>query len=336
MSFPRSSPSMTLQSSDSNAKNFIVALQSLIADKLSGNVEENTKSSPQQLVNFIDGLSADILSKFSYGYGVEWQSIKDIVKVVELSLEVIQRVVPRARRVFFEQAGSVKNLFTRLVVVCNSLDLFAMEEVEEVEGKSNVEAQGWIEPKVLRDKAIQTVVDILRCLGNELPAGLRTDDSQRKVLRTLLEEMITTSEELVRSTVLIDPPFTIHLFSEPRFQKTNVEDENRTTSKISMVNATELPRITSLFIEIIMKTLYPPLLSDWFLCELNRRATESLYATFEHCMTSYPPTIPIIPKVLARIVSTIPLPSESPVKGFSIPQTVQRLPMRSLNPRFGY
>ncbi|KAG7097441.1 hypothetical protein E1B28_004786 [Marasmius oreades] len=328
-SLQRSNSSMTFQSSDSNTKNFIVALQNLIADKLSGNIEENDKSSSvQQLVNFINGLSGDILSKFSYTDGAEWQNMGDTVRVVELSLEVIQRVVPRARSVFFEQVGFLKALIVRLILVCNSLDLFAVE----AEGDEAVIASGAIEPKLLRDKAVLTIVSVFRCLGSEIPRGLRTEDSTRKALRALLEEMIVTCEGLSQSPLLIDLPCTISLFNEPRFQKVDLnEDETRIPQNVTIANATEIPRFASLVIDIVMKTLYPPLLSDWFLSELNRRATVLLYNVFEHCITSYPPTTPVIAQALARVVSAIPPPSDLTAQG--IIQTLHSLPIRLLRYR---
>ncbi|KAK1226693.1 hypothetical protein PQX77_010337 [Marasmius sp. AFHP31] len=289
---------MSLDSSDSTKK-FIDALQSLIADKLSEDIKDNQKAhSSTQLINVMNGLSEDILSKFSYAEDVEWGGMADLIKMVQLSLEVIQRVVPRVPSIFFEQTDFVKKLFTQLLVLCNSLDLWAEEgEVEVVEGV--------VDPRVLGDAAMQTIVDVLRCLGSDIPTGSRVEDLPRKPLNEMLGEVLGICEEdLLQPTVQVNMPFHVSLFSGPRFQSADLPDNTRPPNSITITNGAEIPRLASLIVRLAMNVLHPPLFSDWFLSDLERRATSLLYNTFEYCTSSSLPTTATA-NSLTRIVSSV-------------------------------
>ncbi|KAL0070158.1 hypothetical protein AAF712_002648 [Marasmius tenuissimus] len=317
---------MSLDSSDSTKK-FIDALQSLIADKLSEDIKDNRKAySSVQLINVINGLSEDILSKFSYAEDVEWGGMADLVKMIQLSLEVIQRVVPRVPSIFFEQTDFVKNLFAQLLVLCNSLDLWAEEgEVEVVEGVAD--------PRILRDAAMQTIVDVLRCLGSHIPTGARVEDLPRTPLKEMLGEVLGICEEdLLQPIVQVNMPFHVSLFSGPRFQPANPPDNTRPNS-ITINDSTEVPRLASLIVRLATSVLHPPLYSDWFLSDLERRATSLVHNTFEYCTSSSLPTTATA-NSLVRTVSSVTV---HPVSTTGIEgvywRTLDYLPVRLLRYR---
>ncbi|KAL0577467.1 hypothetical protein V5O48_004536 [Marasmius crinis-equi] len=315
---------MSLDSSDST-KNVIGALQSLIADRLSGEPKEDEKAySPEQLVTVVDGLSSDILSKFSYAEDVEWCSMVDLVKVVELSLEVIQRVVPRARSIFFTKAEFIKTLFVQLFTLCNSLDLWAEDGEVEI-------TEGVVDPKALRDNAVQTLVDVLRCLGSDVPAGVRAEDYTRKPLREIIEGILSVCEDLLQPNVEASMPFQISLFDKPRFQPVTPSQDLQSLRKLKIVSNTEIPRFASLAVRIAMNVLHPPLLSDWFVLDLDRRATRLLLNAFEYCILSSLPA-DATAKPLVRIVSSVPSQSSYVgVEGLS--RALFTLPIRLLRYR---
>uniref|UniRef100_A0A0W0G3C2 non-specific serine/threonine protein kinase n=1 Tax=Moniliophthora roreri TaxID=221103 RepID=A0A0W0G3C2_MONRR len=290
-----------------DTKNFTEQLQRVLADKLSGNIEEARKTIAwSQWKEFLTHLCDSVFPTFPSSTDIDqqWHEIpQQTIAHVTLALDVIRRVIPRSPVMFWDKEFLVK-LADTLMVLCDMSDTWDARNIEEKDGV--------VAPAVVRDSAMQTLVAILRGLGeNEGPTQVerRAPAPTWKLLRMYLEGLVGVCQDLLRPELTFEFPIRVNAFSEKRLREIGPFENLNSGSPLKIVlnNTAEVPRLTSLIISVLAHVLYPSVVSEWFLSDIERKATEVLRVAYTYCTsTSCSTTLPARVKALIRLVSSIP------------------------------
>ncbi|KAK7033561.1 hypothetical protein VNI00_012785 [Paramarasmius palmivorus] len=302
----REGPPVTT-SLDTNS--FTEQLQRVLSDKLSGNVEEARKTVAwSQWKEFLTHLCDSVFPTFpTSDVEYQWHEIpQQSLAHVSLSLEVIRRVIPRSPSMFWDEAF-LKKLSNTLMAQCDTFDAWDEKTVEKKEG--------FVGPAAMTDSAVQTLVAVLRGLGeNEGPTQVekRAANPTWKTAKSFLEGIIRAGHDLLRPESAFEFPVRVSVFSNAGLHEVTPFDDRHTGSSlmIYIANAADVPRFASLAVSIAVKVLYPSVVSEWFLFDIERKITELTRIAYTYCSSSDCATaISARVRALVRLTSAVPLSS---------------------------
>lgn len=172
---------------DASPKQFLAFLRNLVIQDLNGDPSIRIPASGRAgWVTVITELSDHFLASFPSSNVVPWNAMHDKLELIEITLEIIQRVTARVDALYSGPGDAAKHLFARLLSLCSSLDFW-------IDFGVTVEA-GIPTPQHLSEKTFSVAVDLLRCLGGNVMAGGCNDEPTWKILRNILIECLDVSQ----------------------------------------------------------------------------------------------------------------------------------------------
>ena len=186
MSTPFPVPSFQNTNADTSPKQFLGFLRNLVADNLAGDPSIRIPaSSRDSWITIINGLSDHFLVSFPTPNVVEWSAMHDKLDLIDITLEIIQRVTGRVEALYSGPGDAAKTVFVRLLNLCNTLDSWLDVDVPTEDDAPT--------PLRLREKAFTVVVDLLHHLG-DTAAGGQSNTPSWKTLRSILIECLDVAQ----------------------------------------------------------------------------------------------------------------------------------------------
>ena len=109
--------------------------------------------------------------------------MQDKLELIEITLEIIQRVTMRVDALYSGPGNAAKQIFARLLGLCRALDSWIDVELPT---QNDIPT-----PRHLRDKAFKVAVDLLRYLASNIhPTGEPDEPMWVKILRIVLIECL--------------------------------------------------------------------------------------------------------------------------------------------------
>ena len=187
MNVPESTPfpvaTFDSSSEDGSAHRFLEFMRGLIKENLSSDPPVPIPHANRGTwVPVIVALSEHILTPLPSHHTVLWNAMHEKIKLVEITLEVVQRVTDRLDALYAGPSDLAKKIVTRLVSMCVGLDVWVDIEVPEEKDIPT--------PLDLMQKASHTAVCVLRCLGGSMSIPAGSDEPTWKTLRHILMEYV--------------------------------------------------------------------------------------------------------------------------------------------------
>jgi serine/threonine-protein kinase ATR len=171
---------------DASPKQFLDFLRNLISQNLDGDPSVRIPATNRETwVTVIVSLSDHFLTPLPSHRDAPWNAMHEKVKLVEITMEVIQRATDRVDALYAGPGDLAKRIFASVLKFCTGLDVWVDLEVPKEDGIPT--------PLDLRQRAVQTAVGILRCMGNNITAVGGTDEPTWKILRDILTDSLEVS-----------------------------------------------------------------------------------------------------------------------------------------------
>ena len=174
-------PGLNGTSDNATPAEFLSFLRNLINEYLGDNCPRITKNK-DTWVTVVNGLTDHLLGTFPLPDVVSWNAMQEKVEMTEVSLEVIRRVFLRVDNVDIGSEDITRKLSARLLDLCRVLDVWGEMEVDC--------GEGMFSPVHLKGRAFETLVSVLRCLGDNTPMTSEEYDPSWKSLRVILQEYV--------------------------------------------------------------------------------------------------------------------------------------------------
>jgi len=155
----------------------------------------------------IAGLSDYLLASFPTSHAAAWDVLHEKVTLVDMTLEVVHRILCKVSGLFSGANQVAQNLAIRLINLCGILDIREDANAREMDGVPS--------PSQLRSKSFSVAVETLRYLGDaltvsrgseKLAAGTSdTDKPTYEVLGQILRECIETSDGQFNEMIFLNP-----------------------------------------------------------------------------------------------------------------------------------
>jgi serine/threonine-protein kinase ATR len=179
-------PSFQNVDADASPKQFLSFLGNLIAENLDGDPSIRIPvSSRDNWVAIISGLSDHFLASFPNSNTVPWSAMHEKLELIEITLEIIQRVTVRVEALYSGPGDAAKKIFLRLLSLCSALDFWLSIDVPIEDDIPT--------PHRLQGKALKTAVDLLRHLGG-IQIGGGSNAPLWKILREILMECLDVGQ----------------------------------------------------------------------------------------------------------------------------------------------
>jgi serine/threonine-protein kinase ATR len=189
MNIPNASPfppTFDSNAGDASPKRFLDFLRRLISQDLSDDSGVRIPAADRDSwVEVITSLSDHFLTPLPSPRDVPWNAMHEKVKLVEIILDLLQRVTDRVDALYAGPGDLAKKTFVRLVGLCSGLDIWVEVDVLEEEGIPT--------PSDLRHKAFQAAVGILRWLGSNVASVGGSEEPTWRILRNILVECLEVS-----------------------------------------------------------------------------------------------------------------------------------------------
>ena len=179
-------PSFQNTDGDASPKQFLSFLRNLIAQNLDGDPSIRIPASEKDnWIPIIDGLSDHFLASFPTSNVVPWTAMHEKLGLIEITLEIIQRVTVRVDGLYSGPGDAAKKIFVRLLNLCNALDSWLDVDI--------VIEDDMLTPLRLRERALGVAVDLLRHLGG-ITTGGEPNTPPWKILRSILIECLDVAQ----------------------------------------------------------------------------------------------------------------------------------------------
>src|ERR1700685_1785932 len=179
-------PSFQNPDADTSPKQFLGFLRKLVADNLNSDPSIRIPASNKETwITVINGLSDHFLASFPTSNVVSWSTMHEKLDLIEITLEIIQRVTGRVDGLYSGPGDAVKATFVRLLHLCSALDSWLDVAIPIEDGVPT--------PHRLREKAFRVAVDLLRHLGGITTSGGHSTPSW-KTLRGILIECLDVAQ----------------------------------------------------------------------------------------------------------------------------------------------
>ncbi|TFY78245.1 hypothetical protein EWM64_g5764 [Hericium alpestre] len=189
-SAPSSSPAFPIQTFQASATPAALLdfLRELVDDKLQKPLEDKAA-----WITVISGLCDNMLSSFPSLAGGSWDVLHEKVTLVDVTLEVIRRVIAKLDGYVFD----ADQVVLRLLNLCGALDTRRDPEILDDAVPS---------PKQLREKAFMVAVETLKYLGNTICQSNTAEKTTWEIMKRIVQECLESGR------------VTLTLFRAPRIQ----------------------------------------------------------------------------------------------------------------------
>ncbi|KAF8622078.1 hypothetical protein AX15_007222 [Amanita polypyramis BW_CC] len=247
------------------------------------------------------GFSDNFFTSFPLPASIQWNAIKDKIIILYATLEVIHLAAQRVDGLFSGRRDSVCNFFTRLLNLCNVLDVWLDCEVEVEDGIPT--------PSMLRDRSFQALVEVLRCLGGRVLITKPSEEPCWKFLRDLLNECADLVLDILSNPTTITFPISIVPFGEPRVKDKQMIILGAVPKdgpmELSIMENSQLTALLVLLLDTLAHVLHPSVPSQWFLSDLTFRQHKTFDVLFNYFLSSTCPlSLPARAEVLSSLLSS--------------------------------
>lgn len=221
-------PSFQNSASDASPTQFLGFLRTLVVENLEGDPFIRIPSTDRaSWVTVISGLSDHFLASFPTLNMAPWNAMREKLELIEITLEIIQRVTVRVDAMYSSPDEAAKKTFARLLSLCTALDSW-------IDADINVE-DGVLTPSHLRVKAFEAGIGILRHMGQTITTDGGSDESTWRTLKNILVECLEVTQgghlcnfahlrhshapDCIALPGPFQTPISIILFDKPRFQE---------------------------------------------------------------------------------------------------------------------
>ncbi|THU91880.1 hypothetical protein K435DRAFT_967914 [Dendrothele bispora CBS 962.96] len=275
------------KSSLSNRNESVKAFYDLLRD-LSENFENvvshYSDSDRERILQTMLDLAETFLTDFSF-VDMEWNTMEEKIDLLVRTLKVVYSFMERVTGLCCADVEKGKRLFSIALSACYTLDLWVDTDT--------IPRDGIPTPTEVRVFAIKTAVSVLRNFGGPILVGMRKGESW-KVLRTIIEDLVQTCHEIVEPLALLpEYPVSISPFKPPHLSTYEVEDPfsrrktERDPSIIAVAaNEGDRTRFLGLAVQVLTGIIYPALLSEWFISDLQQGIQAVARKVFDFCLSS--------------------------------------------------
>ncbi|KAJ7755825.1 hypothetical protein B0H16DRAFT_705798 [Mycena metata] len=278
-------PVPTFDDPNSNAspQEFLDFLRNLVAQSLDGDPTVRIPAANKDVwVTVLSGLSETFLASFPSTDKVQWHVMHEKVKLAAASLDVIRRVSNRVEDIFHGPSDLARRTFARLLNFCNVVEMWLDVEFEPMEGLPT--------PRELANDALQTALLVLRSLGGAVVHIAESKVPLWKTLRAILAECLEIVTDLISRSSTLVFPVAITLFTKNSVQDATVQeplspDVEDKSFTLTLASVGDLPTFLSTTLAILVHSVCPPLLSQWFMTDLIRQMGETVGKAFAYCLS---------------------------------------------------
>ncbi|KAJ6560264.1 hypothetical protein B0H19DRAFT_1146990 [Mycena capillaripes] len=269
---------------NASPQKFLDFLHNLVAQNLDGDPAVRIPAANKELwVTVVAGLSEQFLASFPSTDKVEWHVMHEKVRLAAASLDVIRRVSNRVEGIFHGPGDLARRTFARLLNFCNVVEMWLDVEFEQMEGLPT--------PRGLADDALQTTLLVLRSLGGAVVHITESNVPLWKTLRVILAECFDIVTDLMSRSSTLVFPVAITLFTKTPVQDATVQepftlDLEDKSFTLTLESIGDLPTFLSTTLDILVRSVCPPVLSQWFLTDLIRQMTETVSKAFAYCLST--------------------------------------------------
>lgn len=180
-------PSFQNADADASPKQFLGFLRKLVAENLDGDPSIRIPSTNRDSwVTVVNGLSDHFLASFPTVNVVPWNAMREKLELIEITLEIIQRVTVRVDAMYSGPGDAAKKIFVRLLSLCTALDTWVDADVgidDDV-----------LTPLHLRNKVFEAATGLLKYLGGNIMTGGGSDEPTWKILKSILIECLEVAQ----------------------------------------------------------------------------------------------------------------------------------------------
>ncbi|KJA29660.1 hypothetical protein HYPSUDRAFT_31624 [Hypholoma sublateritium FD-334 SS-4] len=236
-------PGLNGTSDNANPAEFLSFLRNIINEYLGDSCPRITKNK-DTWVTIVNGLTDHLLGTFPLPDVVSWDAMEEKVEMTGVSLEVIRRVFLRVESVDIGSEGIVRKLSARLLDFCKALDIWREAEVACAEGMSS--------PAQLRCMAFETLVSVLRCLGDNTPMISEEHDPSWKSLRIILKEYVAVVQGLMSPATPLPNSFVVSFYSKPHVSSSKGPDQEEASPlEVFIPSLSRIPSFLILIIDVL-------------------------------------------------------------------------------------
>ncbi|KAF8329613.1 hypothetical protein F5887DRAFT_116131 [Amanita rubescens] len=270
-------------------------LRSLVAQTFSGN---RIPDAERRWNTIILGLSDNFCASFLLPGSITWNALKEKITILETTLEAIYLASLHVEGIFSGKRDGVGVLVVRLLNICNGLDVWLDSQVEIEDGLPS--------PATLREKAFKALVGVLRSLGGNVTRIEQPEEPRWKILRSLLNECIELVSDILSNPTSITMPLTITFFKRPRLEAKQTSmfnaDPQNVHTELSITTYSQLAALLALLLDTLTHTLYPPVLSQYFLSDVTLGLHKTFNLLFNYLLST---TCSLNAAARANIFSTL-------------------------------
>ncbi|KAJ6486408.1 hypothetical protein C8R47DRAFT_1216527 [Mycena vitilis] len=270
--------------SNASPQRFLDYLHDLVAQNLDGDPTMRIPAANKEgWITVVTGLSEQFLASFPSTDKIQWHVMHEKVRLAAASLDVIRRVSNRVEDLFHGPGDLARRTFARLLNFCNVVEMWLDVEFEPMDGLPS--------PRELANDAMQTTLLVLRSLGGAVVHIAESKVPLWKTLRVILSECLDIVTDLMSRSSTLVFPVAITLFTKTPVQDATAQDpfaqeiEDKSYS-LTLESIEDLPTFLSTTVAILVHSICPPLLSQWFLADLSRQITETVSKAFAYCLSS--------------------------------------------------
>lgn len=179
-------PSFQNAESDASPTQFLGFLKTLVAENLVDSTIRIPSSSRDNWVTIINGLSDHFLASFPVMNAVPWNAMREKLELIEITLEIIQRVTARVDAMYSADEDAAKKTFVRLLSLCVALDSWTGVDV-------NID-DGVLSPSHLRVKAFEAGSGILRHLGEAVATAGGVEEPPWRIMKSIIVECLGAAQ----------------------------------------------------------------------------------------------------------------------------------------------
>ncbi|TFK55397.1 hypothetical protein OE88DRAFT_613754 [Heliocybe sulcata] len=265
-------PAFSSLTNESQSTEFIRFLEELISSHLRG--DPSDRLSKSVWIPATTGLTEYFIFAFPAPGTLRWDLMPEKVKLVGLTMDVLQRVLARVEGLFVDSGDYAIKIFKAMFSLCFRLHVWP--EIKE-ELPTDVP-----HPSKVKADVLKTMIAWIRALSSGLSTVGKGGEPCWEMLRMVLTSCIELVQELLDLPSNPNFPLHVSLMNAPRIRHADPEGEELTPD-FTIQTAHEILPLCSLVFETITSTLSPPLICQGFLVDIGRQILVLGRSVFDFC-----------------------------------------------------
>ncbi|KAI0092138.1 hypothetical protein BDY19DRAFT_928481 [Irpex rosettiformis] len=274
-------PTFDPDASDASAVHLLEYLQNLSDQFASGNAQ-TSEDYRDECLHLIKSLNNYLLKRFPSPHEYVWSTLHERTKLTEVTLEFIPRATLCVGDIFHGKDSFAKSLVLRLLDVCHVLDVWL--DVPDIPIED-----GYSPPSVLRSKAVEAIVAVLRCLGNSVKRENENEGDNPpgwEMMRSLANECIEACRDM-ELAVHTDGAILLSFFTQPRITAYSEEKISESDALHIRVSCpAEFPLIMTSMLEVFLNIFHPSLLSQSLVADTFYRLVTAAQRTYHYLLST--------------------------------------------------